>query len=155
MSRQSSIFYLPYFLYTAPQNILCCEYLMILYKIKLSVFNVQGPLHSNKLMPKILKEALQNHMTLCWSLFSTHKNHIISTQYPSHKCLPKKSRLDCLWTLIMSWLFKDPAVIMNKIISCHPIVIVIWLNFNHSQSNSKKQPKKIKLPQVKFFSKNS
>ena len=25
LSRQSSIFYLPYFLHTAPQNLLCCE----------------------------------------------------------------------------------------------------------------------------------
>ena len=40
---------------------------------------------------------------------------------------------------IMSWLFKDPTV------------TVAWLNFDHAQSNSKKWPKKIKLPQMKFF----
>ena len=72
---------------------------------------------------------------------STHKHHLISIQYPSHKCLPEKSCLDCLRILIMSWLFKDP------------IVTVAWLNFNNDQSNSKKWPKvkKIKLPKMKFF----
>ena len=39
---------------------------------------------------------------------STHKHHIISIQYPPHKCLPGKSCLHCLRILIMSWLFKDP-----------------------------------------------
>ena len=39
----------------------------------------------------------------------------------------------------MSGLFKDP------------IVTVTWLNFDHAQSNSKKKPKKIKLPQMNFF----
>ena len=29
--------------------------------IKLSVFSIQGPLHSNKFTFQILKEALQNH----------------------------------------------------------------------------------------------
>ena len=29
---------------------------------------------------------------------------------------------------------------------------VAWLNFDHAQSNSKKWPKKIKLPQMTFFS---
>ena len=39
----------------------------------------------------------------------------------------------------MSWLFKDP------------IVTVAWLSFDHAQSNSKKWPKKVKLPQMSFF----
>ena len=43
-----------------------------------------------------------------WILTSTHKHHIISIQYPPHKCLPEKSCLYCLRTLIMSLLFKDP-----------------------------------------------
>ena len=41
----------------------------------------------------------------------------------------------------MSWLFKDPVVIMKEIMSWlfkDPIVTVAWLNFNHAQSNSKK-----------------
>ena len=57
----------------------------------------------------------------------------------------------------MSWLFidpdhvqtvKDPAVIMKEIKSWlfkDPIVTVACLNFENSQSNSKKQHKKIKL----------
>ena len=40
---------------------------------------------------------------------------------------------------IMSWLSKDL------------IVTVAWLNFEHAQSNSKKWPKMIKLPQMKLF----
>ena len=39
----------------------------------------------------------------------------------------------------MPWVFKDL------------IVTVAWLNFDHAQLNSKKQPKKIKLPQMNFF----
>ena len=39
---------------------------------------------------------------------STHKYHVISIQYPPHKCLLEKSCLHCLRILIMSWLFKDP-----------------------------------------------
>ena len=51
----------------------------------------------------------------------------------------------------MSWLFKDPVVIMKEIMSWlfkDPIVTVAWLNFDHAQSNSKKW---LKLPQMKFF----
>ena len=51
----------------------------------------------------------------------------------------------------MSWLFKDPVVIMKEIMSWlfkDPIVTVARLDFNHAQSNSKKWPKKIKM---KFF----
>ena len=54
----------------------------------------------------------------------------------------------------MSWLFKDPIVIMKKIMSWlfkDPIVTVVWLNFYHAQSNSKKWSKKIKLPQIRFI----
>ena len=54
----------------------------------------------------------------------------------------------------MSWLFKDPVVTMKEIMSWpfkDPIVTMTWLNFNHVQSNSKKWPKKIKLPQISFF----
>ena len=41
----------------------------------------------------------------------------------------------------MSWLFKDPVVIMKEIMTWpfkNPIVTVAWLNLNHAQSNSKK-----------------
>ena len=58
---------------------------------------------------------------------------------------------------IMSSMFKDPVVMMKKIMS--------WLfkgpinsglaQFDHTQSNSKKWPKKIKLPQINFFLKNN
>ena len=53
----------------------------------------------------------------------------------------------------MSCLFKDPVVIMKKnhVLTKDPIVTVAWLNINHAQSNSKKSPKKIKLPEMKFF----
>ena len=54
----------------------------------------------------------------------------------------------------MSWLFKDPVVIIKEIMSWQfkdPIVTVACLNFNHAQSNSKKWPKKIKLPEMNFF----
>ena len=54
----------------------------------------------------------------------------------------------------MFWLYKDPVVIMKEIISWlfkDPVVTVAWLNFDYAQSNSKKWPKKIKLPQIKFF----
>ena len=87
---------------------------------------------------------------------STHKHHIISIQYPSHKCLPEKSCLHCLRILIMSWLFKDPVVIMKEIMS--------WLfkdpinsglaQFEHAQSNTKKWPQgqKDQIAPNKFFS---
>ena len=58
----------------------------------------------------------------------------------------------------MSWLFKDPVVIMKEIMSWlfkDPIVTVAWLNFDHAQSNSKKWPKNIKLSQMKFFLENN
>ena len=93
-------------------------------------------------------------MILGWILTSTHKHHIKSIKYSSHKCLPEKSRLDCLKILIMSWLIKDPVVIMKKIMSWqfkNPILIVTWLNFDHAQSNSYKWPKKIKLSHMNFF----
>ena len=54
----------------------------------------------------------------------------------------------------MSWLFKDAVVIMKEIMSWlfkDPIVTVAWLSLDHAQSNSKKGPKKIKLPKMKFF----
>ena len=54
----------------------------------------------------------------------------------------------------MSWLIKDPVVIMKEIMSWlfkDPIIIVAWINFDHVQSNSKKWPKKLKLPQMNFF----
>ena len=91
---------------------------------------------------------------------STHKYHIISIQYPSRKCLPEKSCLDCLRILIMSSLFKDPAVIVKVIMSWlfkDPIVTVTWLNFNHAQSNSKKwlQGKKDQIAQNEFFSRKT
>ena len=102
---------------------------------------------------------------------STHKHHIISIQYPSHKCLPEKSCLYCLRILIMHWLFKDPVVIMKEIMSWlfkDPVVImkkispdclriqltVTWLNLtmpNQTVKNDLKA-KKIKLPQMNFFS---
>ena len=66
----------------------------------------------------------------------------------------EKSCLHCLRILIMSWLFKDPIVTMKEITSWmfkDPIVTVAYLNFNHAQSNSRKRPKKIKLPQMNFF----
>ena len=56
--------------------------------------------------------------------------------------------------LIMSWLFKNPVVIMKEIMSWlfkDPIVTVARLNYDHVQSNSKKWPKNIKLPKMKFF----
>ena len=40
---------------------------------------------------------------------------------------------------IMFWLFKNA------------VVTVAWLDFDHAKSHSKKWPKKIKLPQMKFF----
>ena len=55
---------------------------------------------------------------------------------------------------IMSWLFKDPVVIMKEIMSWllkDPIVTVAWLTFDCTLSNSKKWPKKIKLPQLSFL----
>ena len=58
----------------------------------------------------------------------------------------------------MSGLFKDPVVFMKEIMSWlfkDPIVTVTWLNFDHAQSNSKKRPKKIKLPQMNFFSRKT
>ena len=41
----------------------------------------------------------------------------------------------------MSWLFRDPVVVMKEIMSWlfkDPTVTVALLNFNHAQSNSKK-----------------
>ena len=88
-----------------------------------------------------------------WILTCTHKHHIISTQYPPHKCLNEKSYLHCLRILIMFWLYKDLVVIMKEIMS--------WLfkdpisnelaQFDHAQSNNKKWPKMFKLPQMNIF----
>ena len=55
----------------------------------------------------------------------------------------------------MSWLFKDPVVIMKEIMYWlfkNPIVTLAWLNF---ESNNKKWTKKIKLTQMNFFLKNN
>ena len=52
----------------------------------------------------------------------------------------------------MSWLFKDPVVIIKKILSWlfkDPIVTVIGLNIDYAQSNSKKWPEKIELQRLK------
>ena len=103
-------------------------------------------------MSQILKEALQNHMTLCWIFTSTHKHHIISIQYPSHKVYMRNVP-DCLRILIMSWLFKDSVVITKEIMS--------WLlnsglaQFQPFPIKSKKSPKKIKLSLMNFFLKNN
>ena len=100
-------------------------------------------------MQQIVKEAFsQIYTTLCWILTSTHKPHIVSTQYPLHKRFPERSCPNCLRLLIMFWMFKDPVVIMKEIMFWlfkDPIVTVAWLNFDQAQSNSKKLPKKIKL----------
>ena len=139
LSRQSSIFYLPYLLQVALQNLLCCEIQYfpkrLIYQFStFKDFYTQTSLH-NKFLKKYYKT--MNYET------STHKQHITSIQYPSYKCLPEKWCLDCFRILIMSWLFKDPAVIMKAIVSLlfkDPIVTVTWLNFNHAQSHSKKWP---------------
>ena len=55
-------------------------------------------------------------------------------------------------------LFKDPVVIMKEIMSWlfkGLIVTVAWLNFDHAQWNSKKCPKNMKFPQMKFFLKKT
>ena len=90
---------------------------------------------------------------------STYKHHIISIQYPSHKCLPEKSCLECLRILIMSWIFKDPVVIMKEIMSWlfkGPIYSGL-VQFDHAKSNSKNglRAKKIKFPHMNFFSKKT
>ena len=74
---------------------------------------------------------------------TTFKHHIIAMQYPSHKCLPEVSCLYCLRILIISWLFKDPIVIMKEIM---PWLFKDPINsnlaqFDHGQSNSKKWSK--------------
>ena len=95
---------------------ICCteKYLIFPKKVKISVLSIQGSLHSNKMTQQIFKEALsQNHLTFCWMLTSTHIHHIVSIQYPSHKCLAEKSCLDCFRILIISWLFKDQVVIIK------------------------------------------
>ena len=97
-------------------------------------------------------------MTLCWVSTSTHKHHITSIQYPSHKCLAEKSCPDFLKILIMSWLFEDPVAVMKKIMSWlfkDPIVTAALLNFDHVQSNSEKCSIKIKLPQMTFLLKHN
>ena len=93
-----------------------------------------------------------------WILISTHKHDITSIKYPSHKCLPEKSYLHCLRILIMSWLFRDPVVIIKEIICLRPDCLriqltVAWLNLtmpNQTVRNSLKA-KKTKLPQMNFF----
>ena len=111
---------------------------------------IQTKLH-NKFLKKLFS---QNHSTLGWILTSTHKQHIMSINHPSHKRLPAKSCPDCLRILIMFWLLKDPAVIMREIMPAlfkDPTVTVAWIDFDYTQSNSKKCPKKIKLLQMRFF----
>ena len=91
-----------------------------------------------------------------WILISTPKHHIISIQYPSHKCLSETLCIDYLRILIQSWLFKGPVVIMKEIMSWlfnDPIVTVAWLHFDHVQWNSKKWSKG--FPKWIFFSKNN
>ena len=63
---------------------------------------------------------------LCCEIFNTSLKDQAISFYPSHKCLPEKSCLDCL-RILMSQLFKDP------------LVTVAWLNFDHVQSNSKQE----------------
>ena len=118
LSRQSSIVYLPYFLHIELQNLLFLAF-MDLYTQKNYVTNS--------------KETLQNHITLCWILTSTHKHHKKSLQYSLHKCLLKKSCPHFLRILTMSWLFKDP------------VVWVVLLNYDQAQLSSRKWPKKFKL----------
>ena len=68
--------------------------------------------------------------------------------------LPEKLCLHCLRILIMSLLFKDPIVIMKQIMPWlfkDPIVTVAYLHFNHAQSNTRKRPKKFKMPQMNFI----
>ena len=99
---------------------------------------IQEPLAT--LIRTNLQKKFSTSFTEPWILTSTHKNHIIFIQYPSHKCLTEKSCLDCLRILIMSWLFQDVVVIVKEIMS--------WLfkdpinnglaQFDHAQSNSKK-----------------
>ena len=53
-----------------------------------------------------------------------------------------------------TWLFKYPIAIMKEMMSWlfkDSTVTVVWLNFSHVQSNSKKWPKKIKFYQITFF----
>ena len=131
LSRQSSIFYLPYFLQIEPQKLLFPKRLSYQFSAFKDLY-IQANLHN-----KFLKRSF----TKPWIVTPTLKHHIISIQYPSHKWLPEKSYLDCLRILIMLCLFKDPVVIMKVIMSWlfkGPIVIVAWLNFHHAQSNSKK-----------------
>ena len=92
---------------------------------------------------------MQNH-----EFWPPHKHHIISIQYLSRKCLPEKSCLHCLRILVMSWLFKDPVVIMKEIIPWLSRIYLIkaWLNLamaNQTVKNSLKA-KKIKLLQMNF-----
>ena len=70
-------------------------------------------------------------MTLCWIFTFTHKHHI-SIQYPSHKYLPERSCLDCLWILIMFWLFKNPVVSMKEIMS--------WIEIHSKSGLTQFQP---------------
>ena len=60
----------------------------------------------------------------------------------------------------MSWLFKNPVVIMKEIMSWEfkdPIVTVAWVNFDHAQLNSKKWPKgyKDQIAPNDFFSRKT
>ena len=87
----------------------------------------------------------------------THKHHITSIQCPSHKCLPEKSCIHCLRILIMSWLFKDPVVIMTEIVSWlfRVQLTVTWLNLTMPNQTVKigLKAKNIKFRQRIFFSK--
>ena len=64
-----------------------------------------------------LRQKLLKNFYKTMNLTSTHKHHIISIQYPSHKSLHEKSCLHCLKIVIMSWLFKDLVVITKEIMS--------------------------------------
>ena len=78
-------------------------------------------------------------MTLCWILTSIHKYHVISKYRIPY--------INFTWE-IESWLFKD----LNHVLRFkYAIVTVVWLNFDHTQSNIKKWHEKVKLLQMIFF----
>ena len=112
-------------IFSTLQHKICCsvKYLIFPQKIELSVFSIQGPLLSNKIMWHILNALLT----------STHEHHVISMQYPSHVCLPEKSCPNRFRILIVSWFFQDPVVITKEIMSWlfkDPILTVVWINFD-------------------------
>ena len=68
--------------------------------------------------------------------------------------ITKKSCLHYLRILVMSWLFKDPVVIMKEIMPwlLRIQLTVTWLNLNMPNQTVKNslKAKKIKLPQMNF-----